>query len=200
MKKINVALNSKSIDDAIKELKNAQVQLKSQMLTEFMIKSCQWIVDQANDYLDKSDIGRNVIDDIKSHWSFDPSTNPVIITNTSDKAAFVEFGVGIVGQENPHDNASSARWKYNVPSQSKYAGEHHDENTWRFYVGNKDDIDLEDGNYEQLNTKSGRIKVITRGSPAVMYAYQAIVDARQELRSGGGIFKKFWNETMNKYW
>lgn len=75
MKNIKVSLNSKSIDDAIKELQKAQEQLKSKMLAEFMIKSCRWMVDKANDYLDKSNIGKNVINDIKSHWTFDPTPN-----------------------------------------------------------------------------------------------------------------------------
>ncbi|MBR5272758.1 MAG: hypothetical protein IKU25_05120 [Clostridia bacterium] len=205
MKTINVALNQKSIDDAIKELKKAQDQLKGQMLKEFIDRCCKWIVERANHYLDigASKSGGNVIADIKNHWVIEQSTlsqNIFTIKNTSDKAVYVEFGVGIVGQESPHKMSGEVGYQYNIPTKYKYAGKHHDENTWRFVVSNKDDVDLLEGNYEEWPKKDGTIKIITRGSPSVMYAYNAVVDAKNMVASGGGVFAQYWAETLKKYW
>lgn len=46
---------------------------------------------------------------------FSPSLNVGFVRVTSDHAAFVEFGTGVVGQNNPHKNGeylSKASWSY----------------------------------------------------------------------------------------
>lgn len=191
--RISIGLNSKSINKAIKQIEKVK-KLYSEKMVPDLLKSCaEWLINRANELLLQTDIGENVWTDIMGSWKIIQKDNTVTILNTSDKAVFVEFGVGIVGQESPHENASKAGYKYNVPSDYKYAGEHHDNDTWRFYVSDETEIDLIDGSYEPWETQSGRLKIITRGSPSVMYAYNALVD----LRDYG--VAKVWKEIKKKY-
>lgn len=189
---INIRLNNKSIQSAIERLKKAQAKIP-EMKIEFFKRCCVWLIQRANTYLNLFDIGSAVISDIQRSWSYVVTGNGAQITNTSDKAVFVEFGVGIVGEENSHENAENAGYEYNVESTAKYAGKYHDENTWRFYADSQSEIDLIVGNYEEWYTKSGKIKVITRGSPSVMYAFNALVDLRLEMPA-------IWQQVKEKYW
>lgn len=177
--KINIGYSTKSIDKAIKQIEEYQKRVKSIIPTFY--KQCgEKIVQFANERLNGIDLPYGVLAEIKSGWQpvKKKDDNTYILENTSDESVYIEFGVGIVGEQSPQakKEADEAGYKYNLPSPSKYAGKHHDENTWRFYVSNKSEIDLIDGNYEEWQTKDGRIKIITRGSQGVMYAFNAIQD------------------------
>lgn len=194
MKSINVSLSPQSIDNAIKELNTARAQLQNQMLADFRKALCEWIVDRANKHLERSSIGSNVIIDIESHWEYPINYADTVVTlkNTSDKAVFVEFGVGRVGQKSPHDLAGEQGYKYSIGTKINQAtGE------WVFNPTPDENIDIQDEYWVRLG--KGAIK--TTGSPATMYAYQAVVDARTELRSpGGGEIGRLWKEIKDRYW
>lgn len=201
--RINVRLNERSIDNAIQQIEKIKHELENKIFDNFIVRCYRYFVERADIYLNGSNIGENVINDIQFGWEL---KEPVTVgssgngfvklarfVNTADKAVFVEFGVGDVGERNPHKNAVEAMYEYNVPSLSKYAGQHHDENTWRFYARDRSDIDLIEGNYETWPTANGRIKVITTGSPSVMYAFNALQDLRAEI-------PKIWKEIKIEYW
>ena len=193
--KIKVGLNKQSVKNTINALKTAKKQLQGEMLNEFYKECYNYFISRANYHLLSSDIGELVIAEIQSSWIFERTVNGAKFTNDAEKAVYVEFGVGIVGQENQHTNANNLgnNYQYNMPSESKYAGKYHDENTWRFYANDKSEVDLVDGFYEEWHTKNGDIKVITKGSPAVMYAFNALEDLRLE-------YKNIWERIKIKYW
>lgn len=198
--KITIGLDTKSINRAKKQIEKVKKLYSEQMIPD-LLKSCaKWLINRANErYLAVADIGDNVKTAIMGSWKIIEEDNTVTILNTSDKAVFVEFGVGIVGQESPHKNASKADYKYNMPSPAK-----DDNGTWHFYT-NIEDLDLprsalvDDYHIFRPETRKdgsvyrNRIYVETRGTQGVMYAYNALVD----LRNYG--VNEVWKEIKKKY-
>ena len=76
---------------------------------------------------------------------------------------------------------------------------------WYFWT-NSNELDIplkavEDirGFLDYRGESGKRIVVGTRGSEGVMYAYQAIVDAKQELRNPNGDLARIWKEIKARY-
>lgn len=197
--KINIKLNRKSIEQARKQLLYVK-KILPQMQKDFLEDVAMWLINRANTHLNNSDIGENVKIDIRNGWEYDFTSTGIKITNRTEQAVFVEFGVGVVGQGNAHPQASVEGYEYNMPSPYKYAGKHHDEDTWRFTKQSTEDVDLPKGSYETWQMGSGALKIITRGTKGVWYAYNAIVDAQTELaKSGGGEIGKMWEDIKARY-
>jgi hypothetical protein len=199
MKKITVQLNTKSINEARKYLLNLKKQIPK-MQQEFLIQVAHWVTEKANNYINLSDIGSLVKDQIKSGWEYEQTSNGVKIINRTEKAVFVEFGVGIVGQTQSHPNASAEGYEYNMESPYKSA-----DGSWSFWL-NSNERDLPMSAFEDFGTyddhrKGGkRMVVTTRGAKGVWYAYNAIVDAQMELaKSGGGEIGKMWEDIKARY-
>ena len=192
--KITVGLNQKSVKNAINALKNAKKQLQGEMMQDFLTECCLWFINRANQHLDKSDIGKNVIDDIKSHWSYVVTKNKAKIINDSDKAVYVEFGTGQVGNEIKHPLADKLGYNYDVPTPSKFTskdGGHY----WIYCVDGEEDID-QHPNPDMLKYSKGGMFMITRGSWGEMYAYNTLVDMQIETR----VVKGLWQKIKEKYW
>lgn len=196
--KIKIGLNQKSINNAIKTLNKAKNQLENQMTVDLLNGCYEWLKKRANELLSYSDIGENVKNGIMDGWTIETiSANKVIVKNTHEKAVYVEFGVGLVGEESPHANASETNYEYNVESDSK------DENgMWGFYV-NSSDLDLPQSSLEfgtvrlidkDRKKQRNRLFVKTSGAKGIMYAYNALMD----LKEYGA--KEVWNEIKAKYW
>jgi hypothetical protein len=114
VKNIEVRLDPKSIENAIKELQayKKEVEQKARLL-----------VQRLTDY--GAEIARIKIVDMGAVYSgellsgvdgyFSPLLNAGFVKVTSDHVAFVEFGTGVVGQQSPHTNGeylSKASWGY----------------------------------------------------------------------------------------
>lgn len=197
--KLNIELNTKSIEQAKKQLIYVK-KILPQMQKDFLEYVAIWIINRANEYLNNSDIGENVKIDIRNGWEYDFTPTGIKITNRTEQAVFVEFGVGAVGQGNSHPQASVEGYEYNRPSPYKYAGKHHDEDTWRFTKQSTENVDLPKGSYETWQMGSGALKIITRGTKGVWYAYNAIVDAQMELaKANGSEIGKMWENIKARY-
>lgn len=202
MKKIIVRLNEKSINEAKATLKQMKKELK-EMTTQFLEECCKWIIKKANDYIDSSDIGSLVKEDIKSSWHYEIKSPNATIKNTSEKAVYVEFGVGVVGEAHPHPNARIqplGEYEYNKESPSKSV-----DGSWTFFT-NSEELDLPTSSLLAHNWYEGkrgvmgqagkRLLVTTKGAKGVMYAYNALMDIQN------GHLKKIWEElkSKSKYW
>ena len=115
MKTIVVNLNADNgIKNAIKELKQykSEVTAKTRLLV-------QRLTDEG------ANVARVKIVNMGAYYSgellggvdgyYSPSLNSGFVRVTSDHVAFVEFGTGVVGQNNPHKNGeylSKAAWQY----------------------------------------------------------------------------------------
>ena len=115
MKTIVVNINDpSSIKNAVKELEKYKQSIKTKT---------QRLVQRLTDY--GAEIVRIKIVSMGAYYSgelysgvdgyFSPALNAGFVRVSSDHVAFVEFGTGIVGQNNPHKNGeylSKAAWSY----------------------------------------------------------------------------------------
>lgn len=114
MKNIQIKLDPKSVENAINEIRAYQKEVETK---------AQLLVQRLTDY--GADIVRIKIVDMGAVYSgellsgvngyFSPLLNAGVVKVTSDHVAFVEFGTGVVGQQNPHTNGeylSKAAWGY----------------------------------------------------------------------------------------
>lgn len=191
--KLNIEFTEKSLDNAIKQLSEARQKVKSgQLIKDFLDYVCRWIIDRANFYLKWSDIGENVKRHISEGWEYKIKEKTAKILNKSDKAVFVEFGVGLVGQENRHEmvRIGLTNYQYNIGSKINP-----ETNEWIFNVSNDDNIDI-DEQYIVYRTEN---TVKTKGSPSVMFAFYAVVDAKNELKDPNSRMVEKWNVLLERY-
>lgn len=188
--KLHVELSPKSIQEAIKKLQFAKKQMKGNMMKDFLEDVCMWIIKKANMHLDNSDIGEDVKLIIRNAWQFTIEENGAKLINNANVekiiggetqtipiAVLVEFGVGIVGQSSSHPNASEEGYEYNKPSRYKNR-----DNSWIFSVDSDINIDIQTKYIDNRTEHTVR----TKGSPAVMYLYNAVEDARNDLQNPNG--------------
>ena len=190
--KINIALNPQSIKSAINQLK-AVKKIIPTMISEFLTECCKWIINRANEILGNVNIGVNVIDDIQSNWTYEVTENSAKIVNSSGKAAFVEFGVGIVGQDDKHPWADLAGYEYNLESESKNSN-----GEWHFFR-NADNLDLPQGSYDTdwvtgKYESRNRMHIWSRGATGSMYLYNAFMDLQTT-----GAMKQIWDKVIVRY-
>lgn len=120
MKNIQVNIfDPKSIDKAIKELNayKKEVETKTrelaQRLTDLGADIVRMKIVEMGAYY-----SGDLLSGVEGYYS--PALNAGFIRVTSDHVAFVEFGTGIVGQQNPHTNGeylSKASWGYATGSK-----------------------------------------------------------------------------------
>lgn len=194
--KITVELNQKSIQEA----KNKLLYIKKvlpQIKKDFMESVAKWLIERANYHLKNSDIGENVKNDIIDGWVYNFTPTGVQITNNNEKAVFVEFGVGVVGQSQEHPKASVEGYEYNVKSPYK---DRKGTGTWVF-KSTLQNLDLPQANVEfAYNNSNTDYAIVTRGAKGVWYAYNAIVDANIELaKANGGKIGELWEEAETRY-
>lgn len=193
--KINIELNRNSIANAVAQLKRIK-RLMPQMKSEFYMQVAQWLTNRANTYIDLSDIGENVKSSIKASWRYEPIANGIKITNDSEKAVFVEFGVGVVGQGDAHPRATAEGYEYNVDSQYK---DRQGSGTWVF-KSTLENLDLPKNNIEfAYNQSESEYAIVTRGAKGVWYAYNAIVDAQMDLQNPNGEIATKWKRIKERY-
>lgn len=189
--KITVELNRKSIREAIKTIKSQRKVLAEQMIPEYMQKSAEWIKNRANEILESSDIGVKVVQNIASSWHIDIISNShLILYNMSWKAAYVEFGVGVVGQAEPHPNASQTNYEYNVDSPHKYS-----DGGWAFSVPDQSELDIpKDAIIQQDYSSVYDLTIYTQGTQGVWYLFNAVEDFKVREQ------QRLWEEIKKKYW
>ena len=177
---MKVSFDTKSIKQAIREYQMVRRQIV-QLQQRFFVKCYKWFTQRANKYLSESTIGDNVKNEIANGWTYTLYENAIRITNTAEKAVFVEFGAGAKGETKPHPNANNEGYQYNIPTEFKHAGEYHlNPDTWRFIVNDMEDVDLRIEDVESWGRASGDYKIITTGSVGAMYAHNALMDLKLE--------------------
>lgn len=189
---IKVELNSKSVQNAIRELHRAKYNLLK-AIDELLYLSCERIALFANQNLEWVGIGNIVKEQIKASWDIKVSNGVATLTNLHQKAVYVEFGTGVVGEQNPHKNAKKAGYDYNVDSPYK-----DEQGRWVFYA-DYDELDMPMSALEDITVfrknNASRMQIRTNGAPATMFVFDAIMRFRNE-----GQAKEIWEEVKRKYW
>lgn len=125
--KIDIWLNSNSINEAIKKLNKFKKNL-SQIENEFCYESCKWLQEKANMNLDNSTLGFNT-SDIRNSWNIEKvsigSFTNYRLYNVDNISVYAEFGTGLVGGTNPHPSSMNANYEYDTNG--------HGEKGWTFY-------------------------------------------------------------------
>lgn len=194
--KITVNLNQSSVRSAIAKLQKAKSQLPT-MLNELLMQSCEALIVLANQNLEWVGIGDAVKEKIKLSWSYTVKNGVATLINEYQKAVYVEFGTGIVGEENPHKMASSAGYEYNVDSPYK-----DEQGRWTFYA-DLEELDLpikgderaDITYFNEPNRNSTRMLIRTSGAPATMFVFNAILRFKSEKHG-----KTLWDGIKAKYW
>lgn len=188
--KITIGLNKKSIQNAIKSLKQQRQILIDKAIPEYLNRAAERIKELANQNLDKADIGENVKEAIKDSWFIEKTSNShIVLYNISRKSAYVEFGVGIIGQTEKHPNADNTGYEYNVKTEYKFG-----QGFWQFTVEDRSWLDIpEDAIIYQDFNKAGE-SIITQGTQGAWYLFNAMQDFKMNEA------KPLWEKVKKKYW
>lgn len=186
--------NSKSVKEALKQLKNIKKQIPK-IIDELLYECCVWVRERANEYLNSSGLNAGFINEIKDGWQ--PITKQLggswLLTNYG-RAYSVEFGIGIKGQ-GTYDGDIPPNYDYNIQTRYKST-----DGSWIFKVKDINTLDIKQENVLP-NTSTGDIayetgrSIRTQGQQAVMFCYHAIVDFKDQQ-----IANTLWEKVKKKYW
>lgn len=193
--KINISLDKKSIENAIKQIKAVQKKVQTDLPRVYLQKCVESIKAIANRNLDMTSIGSEVKALIQTSWETSAVIgNKITLSNNAEYesgknlAVFVEFGVGRVGGSRPHAVADQANYEYNVWSMRKDPNDR-----WTYTLeGGEDRMNIESGYYEGGNTDKG-FYFKTAGSPATMFLYKAW----KEFETSG-LYKTLWEQAKKE--
>lgn len=110
---INMTLDAKSIDNAIREIRHIQEQLVEAMndliqkLADEGVKEAKAQV-AAMDAVDTGELERSI------YGYYDPESRIGYVIAGAPHAFYVEYGTGIIGAIEQHPEASEAGWEYMV--------------------------------------------------------------------------------------
>lgn len=193
--KINISLDKKSIENAIKQIKAVQKKVQTDLPRVYLQKCVESIKAIANRNLAMTNIGSEVKALIQTSWETSAVIgNKITLSNNAEYesgknlAVFVEFGVGRVGGSKPHAVADKANYEYNVWSIRKDPNDR-----WVYTLeGGEDRMNIESGYYEGGNTDKG-FYFKTAGSPATMFLYKAW----KEFETSG-LYKTLWEQAKKE--
>lgn len=185
-----------SIEKAIKQVEQFQKDIPTIIVPKFIELCLEEIKRLANQNLDSSGIGSNVIAKIKRQWKLSEgiTTKGTLINEDIDgmgenPAVFVEFGVGVEGQGTYNTEYSPSNYEYNVQSRYK-----RDDGHWSFSIGDIGDIDLKVGYFEEKESSKGIPYISTKGQPAVMFLHNAVFEFLSTKA-----YNNFWQTALEFY-
>lgn len=188
--KIKVQLNAKSIDKAIKKIEAYQKRIEN-LKPDFLKACAEKVAELANNNISEYEYDAPIIAEIKSGWRTKKgdTENSIILYNESEKATYIEFGVGQVGA-GTHSEADEAGYEYDINA--------HGDKGWRFPIGEDDNLDLREPYYTQAfqTRKSGKyggayFVIKTKGEPATMFLFNAFMDFKDRE-----LYKDIWNKLV----
>ena len=183
--KLTININNlQSIKNAQKQLLEAKKTLQ-EIMNNFLEDVALEIIKLANQGVDRSDIGEEVKIDIKGGWDIQKTKTGLRVYNKTQQAVFVEFGVGFEGSIKKHPQADSEGYQYNVGSKINPKT-----NIWIFNVKSDAEIDIS----QDYIINRGKTSVSTRGQPALLFAYNALVDIKTSNK-----LEQLWNENYGRY-
>ena len=180
---INVRLNAKSIESAIKKIEAYQKRI-DRLIPNFLTACAEKVRDLANANISAYEYDTEIIAEITSlaSWVIETTQDGVVtLRNTSEKATYIEFGVGQIG-EGTHTEAQKAGYQYDINS--------HGAKGWGFYVGEGESLDLRQPYYNETY-KGDKFWVWTKGEPATMFAFNALMEFREKE-----LYKGIWNDLV----
>lgn len=198
--KIPVGYTEKAIDKAIKQVEEYRKRFQN-LIPDFFERCAEKIISLANDRLSTVQISPTILDGIRNGWQTKKLDDKhFVLENTSDKSVYIEFGVGQVGAENPHELAGKEGYEYNVSNtksgkNTKWSNPYSGETQWYISFRSLDDIDIADTYYEPLTepkyARRSRKYIRTSGQPATMFAFNAVQDFMDNK-----MYEPIWKELI----
>lgn len=187
MQTINIdLLDLRTLDKAIKQIEQHQKRLR-ELIPDFLKACAETVRDMANNIISGLPYESDIISGLQNSWKTETTDDGQVVTliNNYDKAVYIEFGTGIVGGTNPHDEASESGYKYDFHA--------HGQEGWTFWLrGNAMDIP-QDRVLSEKEHKDGSVEIRTAGAPATMFLYQAATDFIDYK-----VYKRVWKEFVSK--
>lgn len=171
--KVNIdLLNLKTVDEAIKQIEAYQKRVAN-LIPDFLKACAEAVRDKANSYIENFGYDSETVSAIQNGWQPIKKGNPVVLENAYDKAVYIEFGTGIVGSNESHEQASESGYEYDINA--------HGERGWSFVVSSDemaDGVDLPEKYYSKSKTDHTGMwfAIRTKGAPATMFLYQSAMD------------------------
>lgn len=177
--RINIGYDTKSIDKALKQIEEYQKKVQG-LIPTFLQRCAERIIKRANERLvdEGNALGLSsvLIREIQNGWQPPTITQTAtsataLLENTADKAVYIEFGVGQLGAFDSHAEAIDAGYSYDING--------HGQNGWKFWVRGNKEIDIGEAfRDKEIRHRDNAIEIYTRGQPATMFAFQALMDFR----------------------
>lgn len=122
-----------NLDTVVKNLRKVKNKITKKTNNLFLKNSAKWISNRADQLLEISLTHESGYfhTNIKE-WNIIITDNYVKLENNYENSAAVEFGIGVVGKENPHEHASQSYYQYDMRWNTDEQGR------WSFYDQNGD--------------------------------------------------------------
>lgn len=180
-KTIKIRLSKSSISNAISQLKEYKKELedKTNLLQKELAENG---VKYAKDNI--SDMDRyGTLGTIASGIQAEHSENKSKVHSTDIHSSWVEFGVGVRGQNSPHEMAGEFGWSYN---QGSHIGYWNVDGTTRYgwwYPTTADDPNIYTREVidRETNEPTGEYIAFTEGTEARPFMYNASIQLRNEI-------------------
>lgn len=210
-KNITIGLNIQDIQNAKKYFLNLKKNIPK-MQNDILEVVANFIIERANKYISDTDLGSIVKNQLKTSWHHEKTANGIKIINNANVekkvdnitqtvpiAILVEYGVGIVGEQNPHPNAEQSNYEYNAYSKRK-----NEDYSWSFWLNsNERDLPMnaftDFGTFDDHRQGGKRMVVTTFGAKGVWYAYNALVDTQMEFNNPNGELMAAIDKVMERY-
>lgn len=189
-KTIKFNLSQKGIEALQAEINNIQKKITSDVIYSFLKESLEWIRGRAIRYLNQSGFSTQIVEEISGSFELSVLKTYGKIKVNHPKAAYVEFGVGIVGDDNAYPKlfAPNLVWEYNVSSPAKK-----DDGRWTFSAKESEPLDMRESDVEKKISSKGREYYSTYGGEGAMFMYNAIMDY-----ANSGIAKQIYISNLQR--
>lgn len=194
-KTINFDLSDKGIQNAQKQINNMIAKIQSQVNTEFISLSLDWIKNRAIQYLNSSGLDIGMIQELQASFVKKVFVRTGHLILDHEKGAYVEFGVGIEGGKNSYPNTFSKDlyWEYDVDSKFKSS----DDRSWKFVLKSNEPLDIKQDKISMVAIKnSGDIVYKTTGSQGILFMYNAIMDYANNISIPGELYETALNKII----
>ena len=182
-------LSVASLEQLQKDIDNVRTTLKNAK-AKFIERSLNWFKTQAQAILTENEFG-----DYAEYFEITLDKNSGKIETTLEELTYIEFGTGIVGQGQPHEQAADRGWEYNVPSIYKEEmGSLGLPDTWSFSQDPTAPLDVQEKNI--IGTRqmpNGETRYWTKGQEAIRFMYLTM-----EMFYNGGVCEKIMREIIQE--
>ena len=185
-------LSEKGIVNAKKEIKNIIKAINKEVNTEFVSMCLDWIQNRAIQYLETSGLDSDMINALRENFVKKVFVNAGHLVVSHPQGAYIEFGVGQVGLQEPYPKAEfnqEINWEYDMDSDAKYPLSRR----WTFVIKSNEPLDMLPQNAKLYKEKDNGNKVyISQGSQGVLFMYNAIMDFANNLEIPAQLYRSAW--------